>query len=84
MNIDQTLQRAFQLAVPEMALVGVACVLYLLGTARGVNRHLAGFIALGGLALGRHFAHFTALPAVEGDPHRDARCSGTSSPCTSA
>ncbi len=65
MNIDQTLQRAFQLAVPEIALVGVACVLYLLGTARGVNRHLAGFIALGGLAIAA-VSHFTALPAVDG------------------
>ena len=50
-SLEQTLQQAFQLAVPEVALVGVACVLFLLGTARGVNRHLAGFIALGALLI---------------------------------
>ncbi|WP_020472619.1 NADH-quinone oxidoreductase subunit N [Zavarzinella formosa] len=64
-SLEHTLQQAFQLAVPEVALVGVACVLFLLGTARGVNRHLAGFIALGGLAIAA-ISHFTALPRVPG------------------
>lgn len=57
-SLEQTLQQAFQLAVPEVALVGVACVLFLLGTARGVNRHLAGIIALGSLLIA-FVSHFT-------------------------
>lgn len=51
MNVDQTLQQVFRLALPEAALVGVACVLFILSTLRTASRNLAGVIALLGLAL---------------------------------
>jgi NADH-quinone oxidoreductase subunit N len=50
-TVDQTLQQVFRLAVPEAALVGTACVLFILSTLRIANRTLAGGIALLGLAL---------------------------------
>jgi NADH-quinone oxidoreductase subunit N len=55
-TVDQTLQQVFRLAVPEAALVGVACVLFLLSTVRAANRNLAGLVALVGIAfaLGLH------------------------------
>ena len=67
MKLEETLQQAFRLAVPEMALVGAACVLFLLGTTRGVNRHLAGFIALGGLLIAcvSHFTTARLDPGIE-------------------
>jgi len=57
-SVDQTLQQVFRLALPEAALVGVACALFVLSTLRGVNRHIAGGLALFGLAIaaGLHFA----------------------------
>lgn len=63
--IDLTLRQAFQLAVPEIALLATAALLFILATLKGINRHLSGAIALGGLAIAA-IAHFTALPAVEG------------------
>jgi NADH-quinone oxidoreductase subunit N len=60
-TIDATLQGAFRLVVPEAALVGTACVLFVLSTLK-VSRALAGTIALAGLGLAAifHFAgpHF--------------------------
>lgn len=58
MTVDQTLQQVFRLVVPEAALVGVACALFVLSTLRGANRHIAGGLALLGLAVaaGLHFA----------------------------
>jgi NADH-quinone oxidoreductase subunit N len=50
-SVDQTLQQVFRLAVPEAALGGTACVLFLLSTVRAANRKLAGAVALAGLAL---------------------------------
>jgi NADH-quinone oxidoreductase subunit N len=48
--VDATLQGAIRLVVPEAALVGTACVLFVLGTFRA-GRGVAGVIALLGLAL---------------------------------
>ncbi len=58
MTVDQTLQHVFQLALPEAALVGVACVLFILSTLRTANRTIAGVLALIGLgiAVALHFA----------------------------
>lgn len=58
MTVDETLRQVFRLAVPEAALVGVACALFILGTLRVASRHAAGVIALLGLGLafGLHFA----------------------------
>ncbi len=58
MTIDETLQQVFRLAVPEAALVGTACVLFLLSTLRVASRNSAGVVALLGLGLaaGLHFA----------------------------
>jgi NADH-quinone oxidoreductase subunit N len=50
-TVDQTLQQVFRLAIPEAALVGTACVLFILSTLRMSNRTLAGGIAIVGLAL---------------------------------
>lgn len=50
MTVDETLRQVFRLAAPEAALVGVACVLFVLSTLRGASRNLAGVIALLGLA----------------------------------
>lgn len=59
MTADQTLQQVFRLAVPEAALVGIACVLFVLSTLRGANRNIAGLFALVGIALA-FVLHFTA------------------------
>lgn len=58
MTPDQTLQQVFRLALPEASLVGVACALFILSTLRGANRHIAGGLALIGLAIaaGLHFS----------------------------
>jgi NADH-quinone oxidoreductase subunit N len=50
-TVDQTLQQVFRLAVPEAALVGTACVLFVLSTVRAANRTVAGVVAIAGLAL---------------------------------
>lgn len=66
MTVDQTLQQVFRLAVPEAALVGTACVLFLLSTVRAAGRTTAGLVALAGLALafGLHDFSATADPGV--------------------
>lgn len=51
MTVEETLPQVFRLAVPEAALVGTACVLFLLSTLRGANRTVAGLFALAGIAL---------------------------------
>ena len=58
MTVDETLQQVFRLALPEAALVGVACVLFILSTLRIANRRIAGLFALIGIALAAwlHFA----------------------------
>ena len=63
MTVDQTLQQVFRLAVPEAALVGTACVLFVLSTLRAANRTTAGAIALVGLALAFGLHDFTAAPS---------------------
>jgi NADH-quinone oxidoreductase subunit N len=60
-SVDETLQQVFRLAVPEAALVGVACVLFILSTLRGTNRHVAGAFALIGIALAAAL-HFASTP----------------------
>jgi len=50
-TVDQTLQQVFRQTVPEAALVGAACVLFVLSTVRGVNRVSAALVALAGIAL---------------------------------
>lgn len=66
MSVDQTLQQVFRLAVPEAALVGTACVLFLLSTVRAANRTLAGAVALAGIALafGLHDYAAAAEPGI--------------------
>jgi NADH-quinone oxidoreductase subunit N len=59
-TVDQTLQQVFRLAVPEAALVGTACVLFLLSTVRAANRTVAGAVALVGLAVALWLHDFTA------------------------
>ena len=61
MSVDQTLQQVFRLALPEAALVGMACVLFILSTLRATNRTTAGVFALFGLAIaaGLHFTTTT-------------------------
>jgi NADH-quinone oxidoreductase subunit N len=56
-TVDQTLQSVFRLVVPEAALIGVACLLFVLSTLRATNRHAAGVLALVGIAIaaGLHF-----------------------------
>ena len=49
-DIDATLRDSISLIVPEAALVGTACILFILATCRA-NRHVAGMIALAGLGL---------------------------------
>jgi len=61
-TVDQTLQQVFHLAVPEAALVGVACVLFILSTLRATSRNAAGVIALVGLSLAAAL-HFAGSPA---------------------
>lgn len=65
MTVDQTLQQVFRLAVPEAALVGTACVLFILSTLRMANRALAGGVALAGLALA-FVLHDVTIGAPEG------------------
>jgi NADH-quinone oxidoreductase subunit N len=60
-TVDQTLQQVFHLAVPEAALVGVACILFVLSTLRIASRNTAGVLALAGLALAAAL-HFTDEP----------------------
>ena len=48
--VDETLRDSIMLIVPEAALVGIACVLFVLSTLKA-NRHTAGAIALAGLGL---------------------------------
>jgi NADH-quinone oxidoreductase subunit N len=60
-TVDQTLQQVFRLAAPEAALVGVACVLFLLSTVRATNRTLAGLVALAGVALALGLHQFSAF-----------------------
>jgi NADH-quinone oxidoreductase subunit N len=57
-TVDQTLQQVLRLAIPEIALVGIACALFVLSTLRGANRNIAGGLALVGLAIAArlHFA----------------------------
>jgi NADH-quinone oxidoreductase subunit N len=50
-TVDQTLQQVFRLAVPEAALVGTACLLFVLSTVKTASRKTAGALALAGLAL---------------------------------
>jgi len=50
-TVDETLQQVVRLAVPEAALVGTACVLFLLNTVKGAKRMTAGWLALAGIAL---------------------------------
>jgi len=50
-TVDETLQQVFRLAVPEAALVGTACVLFLLSTVKGASRTTAGVLAFAGLVL---------------------------------
>jgi NADH-quinone oxidoreductase subunit N len=59
-TVDQTLQQVFRLAVPEAALVGTACVLFLLSTVRTSNRSVAGAVALVGLAVTFWLSDFSA------------------------
>ena len=61
MSVDETLQQVFRLALPEAALVGVACALFILSTLRATNRNTAGVFALIGLmiAAGLHFTTTT-------------------------
>jgi len=49
-RVDAILTSIFQVIVPEAALIGVACVLFILSTLRA-GRNTAAVIALGGLAL---------------------------------
>ncbi|HVK10460.1 MAG TPA: NADH-quinone oxidoreductase subunit N [Gemmataceae bacterium] len=64
MTVDPTLQQVFRLAVPEAALVGCACVLYVVSTLRAASRTAAGVLALAGLGLAAAL-HFAA-PAPDG------------------
>jgi NADH-quinone oxidoreductase subunit N len=50
MNVDATLQAVIRSIVPEAALIGAACVLFLLSTSRP-SRSVAGCVALLGIAL---------------------------------
>jgi NADH-quinone oxidoreductase subunit N len=50
-TVDETLQQVFRLAVPEAALVGVACLLFILSTLKAASRTTAGILALAGLVL---------------------------------
>lgn len=62
MTVDQTLQQVFRLAVPEAALVGVACLLFILSTLHATSRNAAGMLALVGLGLAT-VLHFAGSPA---------------------
>lgn len=64
MNVDETLRQVFRLAAPEAVLVGTACVLFLLSTVRGANRHSAGLVALAGLALAAGLHQYSASAPV--------------------
>jgi NADH-quinone oxidoreductase subunit N len=61
LTVDQTLQQVFRLVVPEAALVGTACLLFLLSTVKAASRNSAGVLALAGLALAA-VLHFTDRP----------------------
>jgi len=61
-TVDETLQQVFRLAVPEAALVGTACLLFLLSTVKSASRKSAGVLALAGLGLAVAL-HFTDGPA---------------------
>ena len=61
--VDLTLQGAFHQIVPEAALVGAACVLFVLSTFK-VTRAFAGAIALAAVALAA-VLHFEFLPASD-------------------
>jgi len=60
---DLTLQGAFRQAAPEAALVGVACVLFIMATLK-VSRAFAGVVALAGLGLAT-VLHFEFLPDLD-------------------
>lgn len=61
MSVDQTLLQVFRLVVPEAALIGTACLLFLLSTMRLASRTTAGVLALAGLGLAAAL-HFIDRP----------------------
>jgi NADH-quinone oxidoreductase subunit N len=50
-TVDETLQQVFRLAIPEAALISVACVLFVLSTLRATSRNAAGAFALMGIGI---------------------------------
>jgi NADH-quinone oxidoreductase subunit N len=64
LTVDETLRQVFRLALPEAVLVGTACVLFLLSTVRGSNRHTTGIVALAGLALAFGLHSYSAATPV--------------------
>jgi NADH-quinone oxidoreductase subunit N len=65
-TVDATLREVFRLVVPEAALVGTACVLFVLSTFK-LNRATAGSISLAGFGLAS-ILHFAGTPfQIAGD-----------------
>src|SRR5438132_771265 len=61
-SIDETLRDSIRLVVPEAALIGAACVLFILSTLK-TSRQAAGALALAGLALAGLLHVVVARPA---------------------